>query len=86
MFAPLISMSIEDKYQEGECAMDFPSGNPERLPNENGESRKFALTAKILFFFEISCFYTRLSIVCCDLLIFKGRLRGYSKSFSSVDA
>ena len=72
MFAPLISMSIEDKYQEGECAMDFPSGNPERLPNENGESRKFALTAKILFFFEISCFYTRLSTVCCDLLIFVG--------------
>ena len=52
--------------------MDFPSGNPERLPNENGESRKFALTAKILFFFEISCFYTRLSTVCCDLLIFVG--------------
>ena len=52
--------------------MDFPSGNPERLPNENGESRKFALTAKILFFFEISCFNTRLSTVCCDLLIFVG--------------
>ena len=52
--------------------MDFPSGNPERLPNENGESRKFALTAKILFFFEISCFYTRLSTVCSDLLIFVG--------------
>ena len=54
--------------------MDFPSGNPERLPNENGDISKFALTAKILFFSEISCFYPRLSIVCCDLLILRDDL------------